>query len=162
VIDFDLLNEISEYSKTHVESSKEYYAGRNQSHDYIFRQILNGKIAEFSAYYYLKAKGYKLSPPDLKHYDNHEKSHSADLIANNKTHLHVKSITKDSLDKYGVSFLVEKNDPQVKNPTEDNFYVICIQENFLHYRVHSFIASKDVKWKPPINRNLVTKLAYYE
>ena len=162
VIDFDLLNEISEYTRTHVESSKEFYAGRNQSHDYIFNQILNGKIAEFSAYYFLKEKGYKLNPPDLKHYENFEKSHSADLIVNNKTHIHVKSITKDSLEKYGVSFLVEKNDPQVKHPTENNFYMILIQDNFLHYKLHSFVASKNIKWENPINRNLKTKLAYYE
>lgn len=162
VIDFDLLNEISEYARTHVESSKEFYAGRNQSHDYIFNQILNGKIAEFSAYYFLKEKGYSLSPPDLKHYEQHEKSHSADLVINNKTHLHVKSITKDSLDKYGVSFLVEKNDSQVRRPTDNNFYMILIQENFLHYRVHRFIPSKSIVWKSPINRKLITKLAYYE
>ena len=162
MIDFDLLNEISEYAKTHVESSKEFYAGRNQSHDYIFRQILDGKISEFSAYYYLKAKGYSLRPPDLKHYEQHEKSHSADLIANNKTHLHVKSISLTSLERYGISFLVEKNDPQVKNPQDDNFYMVMVQRSYLVYEPHAFIPAKDIIWKAPINRKLVTKLAYYE
>jgi hypothetical protein len=162
VIDFDLLNEISEYAKAHVESSKKHYADRNQSHNYIFHQVLNGKIAEFSLYYYLKEKNYKLAPPDLKHYAENKKSHSADLVVNNKTHLHVKSITQDSLEKYGISFLVEKNDPETINPSDDNFYVIMKQVSFLVYEPHSFVASKSISWKAPINRKLVTKLAYYE
>lgn len=162
MIDFELLLKISEYAKKHLESSINCYQERNQKHNKIFHQILNGKIAEYCAYFYLKNKKYNCTKPDLEIYDVKNKSHDADILVNQKTKIHVKSITIESYKKYGISFLVEKNDPQVITPTENNFYMIMLQKTFLDYHCHSFIASKDIDWKSPRSSKLFTKLAYYE
>ena len=111
-IDFDLLCDISVYSKRHLESSEKLYLNRKQNKKKIFQNIMNGKIAEWNAYFYLRNKHMILAPPDMIIYDQCNKNHDADLyIPEKDIHIHVKSINLTTSQSFGNTFLVEKTDP---------------------------------------------------
>lgn len=153
MIGFDLLCEISEYAKQHSNSSKSFYKTRNQMNggNKIFYDCLNGKIAEFNLYFYLKDKGYTLKEPDLKIYDGKEKNYSSDLYVENKDiYLHVKSISIKAIELYGKSIVMQKNDPIVKNPKDNHYIVPMVQVDFLNYEVNSWINSCDANYQPTI------------
>jgi hypothetical protein len=168
---YDEFKAIEDYAKKHADSSAEHYKSRNQSIDRIFLQCLNGKLAEFFCYYSMKEVGYILeNKPDLTILSPENKSHDADLIClgrfkeiyDNPKYIHIKSVSFENYNKYGTSFLIEKNNPTVLNPHPDHFYSIMLQCNnsFASYKFHRWICSTDIEWKPP-RMNLPTKLAAY-
>ncbi len=77
--------------------------------------ILCGALGEMGVYKFLKSKGVKLSKPDFTIYDAGQKSYAADLTTKEGLQLHVKSQTTDSARLYGHSYLLQKNDPIVRN-----------------------------------------------
>lgn len=118
--------ECIEFAKKCYETNKDEYSRRNQSNsDIVIHQIAQGKYAEFLATHYLTEKGYSiLNPPDLKIYPASEKSFAEDILAekNEKEYrIHVKSISHESAEKYGTSWLFQKKDPLIKNPTTDDY-----------------------------------------
>lgn len=160
-IDFDLLCNISEYAKKHLESSKHLYLKRKQNKDKIFQNILSGKIAEYNAYFYLREKNYSLIPPDLEIYNNKNKSHDSDLyIPEKDIHIHVKSINLNNCKIYGNTFLIEKTDPLYKSPKPNHYYMVMKQRDFINYDVFKWIRSDKCIFSDPIN-NLPTKKAVY-
>lgn len=168
-INYDLYEEIKLYAQRHFESSKETYAKRNQNTSKIFQDCIRGKVAEFCCYHSMKDQGYILeSPPDLQIYSGHNKSYAADLICigkdnllyENPRHIHVKSISRETYDKYGASILIEKNDPLVYKPDEHHFLSIMLQDSLTAYSFFKWINSVDADWKDPI-LNLPTKKALY-
>lgn len=169
MIDYDLLKEIQLYASRHTESSKQHYQTRNQNTDKIFINCFNGKAAEWCNYFSLLDADYIVDkPPCMRIFSNGNKSHDADLIITGKgkllfdkpKHVHIKSVTKANYEKYGISFLVEKNDPIVINPDPDHFYSVMLQVSLLDYRFHTWINSCDVEWKKPVT-SLPSKLACY-
>jgi hypothetical protein len=143
MIDYDLLKNIEQYAKNHLESSRNFLVKkRNASEKNILDNILSGKIAEYNLYFHLLERNYILNEPDLKIY-NKGKSYDSDLIIlgkNNKfyetpSNLHIKAISAFSLKQYGNSFLVQKNNPHVINhkKLKNDWYVTLQQKSFLVY-----------------------------
>lgn len=170
MIDYDLFKSIENYARLHTESSAELYQARNENKDRIFYNILRGKIAEFCCYYSMKNAGYILeAPPDLVIYSQHKKSHNADLICigkddifyDIKRYIHIKSVSRETYDKIGASFLVENNNPLIKNPKENHYYSLLLQHSLTHYTFIKWLCSTEARYEAPKNKNLTTKLAVY-
>ena len=164
-IDYDTFKNIEAYAIRHYESSKELYNFRGQKN--LLSDILRGKIAEFNAYYQLIAKGYILDKPGLEIRVS-SACYDADLIVigKNKTiydkprHVHVKSVSKLTNERYGASFLIEKNDPIVHKPKPNHYYCVLLEESFLVYNFLAWIDVRDAKYGNP-KMKLPTKLAVY-
>jgi hypothetical protein len=166
-IDYDIFKNIEAYALKHFESSKQLYTARKQNMKKAFNDILRGKIAEYNCYYQLQSKGYILDKPDLNIY-THTKCYDADLIILGKgdkiyeqpKHIHVKSISRDSYEKYGASFLIEANDPVVLNPEPDHYFSVLLEESFLIYNFYMWLPCTEVEYGDPV-MNLPTKKAVY-
>ena len=131
---------------------------------------MRGKIAEFCNYFSLREAGYILEcEPDLKIQTGSNKSYDSDLVVlgkNNilyeeKKYVHVKSISLDTYNKYGASFLVESNDPITINPKPNHYFSVMLQESFLVYKFHRWLNSCDVEYKAPRLKQLISKKAVY-
>jgi len=84
--------------------------------------ILAGSMGEYATTLALRRRGIAASLPDFCIYKGRQKSYKADLSCN-KNEYHVKSQTTDSRDKYGNSWLLQRTDPMLKDP-KDNEYLI--------------------------------------
>jgi hypothetical protein len=166
LIDFDLLCKIAEYAKGHCETSYLLYQGRGAKKDKIFINCLNGKIAEYCLYFYLKKQNYQLKPPDINIHTN--KSYDSDLIATGKNNvilenpinLHVKSMSLEAISRTGRSVVFQKNDPIIIKPNKNDFIVLMEQVSFLEYKIHRMINSTDAEYLPTMN-NAPSKCAIY-
>ena len=168
-IDYDTFKNIEAYALRHYENSKEIYASRGQNLKKLFNDIIRGKVAEYNAYYQLIEKNYILNKPELEIKTN-TACYDADLIIigkdkevyDNAKHVHVKSVSKDSYEKYGASFLIEKNDPIVSRPDEHehHYYCVLVERSFLVYDFLHWIDVREVKYSAP-KMNLPTKYAVY-
>jgi len=169
MINYDLLKEIELYASRHVESSAEYYKSRNQSNDKMFMNCLTGKLAEWECYFSMKKAGYILEkPPCMLIFSQGNKSYDADLVVLGKDkqiyespkHVHVKSVSSETYKKYGASFLVQSNDPIVKNPDEHHYYSVMLEVSLTEYKFHKWLSTINAVYKKPIT-NLPSKLAVY-
>lgn len=159
MIDYLLFKKIENYAIEHLKSSNDYYLKRKQNKDKIFLHILRGKIAEFNCYFQLLNLGYMLDPPDLKIYTTH-KSTFSDLIIKGKNnvfylnpkYVHVKSISKETWNnpKFPKSFLIQKNDKIVLNPSENHFFSVLVQESLIDYRFERWIKTTEANYQPTI------------
>lgn len=86
--------------------------------------IVSGAMAELAVYRVLKEKGVELGYPDFKIYEAKDKSYDADLT-DGLHHFHVKGQTLESKKRYGPSWLMQRNDPILKNPEKLNYLVPC-------------------------------------
>ena len=170
-INYDLYEEIKLYAKRHTESSLDHYKSRNQNVDNIYINCLRGKLAEWCCYYSMQKAGYILKDkPDMMIYSENNKSYDADLICTGKDkelydqerHIHVKSISLDSYQKYGASFLIQKNDDIVNNPKPNHYFSVMLQQSLTEYFFHKWINSCDVSYSEPRMSALsATKYAVY-
>lgn len=171
MIDYDLLQDIINYSHRHLESSKDYYISINQNPDKLFHSIFNGKMAEWSNYHSLLDAGYIVDkPPCMRIFSQADKCHDADLIILGKQgelfehpkHVHIKAVLKANYEQYGyASFLVSKTDPIVENPPPHHFYSVMLQESLTSYRFYKWLDVSTVEYAAPKQANLHTKLAVY-
>lgn len=160
MIDYKLLKEIEDYAKMHMKSSKVEYAGRGQETEKVFHDCFNGKIAEYNLYFYLRKQNYVLKEPSLDILKSDEKSFDADLIVEDKHKLHVKSMSLDSIKKYGRSILFQKADPIVHSPSANNWIVAMEQIDLINYKVFKWLNPFEVEYGNP-NNPLRTKCAIY-
>lgn len=161
MIDYELLNDISEYARKHLDSSYKHYSNRavSSSRTKIYQDILKGKIAEFNLYFHLIEKGYRLDPPCLKVYQN--KTYDSDLyIPNKNTHIHVKSVSIKSYKRFGLSVTFQKNDPLIILPQSNHWICIMREIDFLSYSPSKWVNSLDADYKPTKLRH-PSKLALY-
>lgn len=86
--------------------------------------ILIGALAEIAIYKMLK-KHYKIGKPDFTLHSKKKKSYNADLT-DGFYHFHVKGQSLDSALRYGVSWLLQRNDPLICNLPDNNFIVPCL------------------------------------
>ena len=92
--------------------------------------VLAGAMAEVAVYTFLRSKGIKVGKPDFSLYDAGSKSYEADLSFENKK-FHVKGQTYQSSQRYGRSWLMQKNDPLVRCKEDkkiiiNNYLVPCV------------------------------------
>ncbi len=102
-----------------------YYATRNQFNaDKRKIDQIVCKFGEFSVFSYLSSK-YEISEPDLKIYSAREKSWDFDLKGNG-INIHVKSQSRESGDRFGISWVFQNSDREIFNSTTQDQYVAFV------------------------------------
>lgn len=110
-----------DFAKKRVEADTALYEKRG---GFKSIDIVSGAMAELAVYRVLKTYGVDLGFPDLKIHTVKNKSYEADLT-DGLHHFHVKGQTLESKKRYGPSWLMQRNDPILKNPQRLNYLVPC-------------------------------------
>ena len=84
--------------------------------------VLAGAMGEIAVFLMLKKRYKTVIPPDFTLYGIGEKSYDADIITRNKN-FHVKCQTTRSKERYGSSWLMQRNDPILSKPTNKDYLV---------------------------------------
>lgn len=126
--------------KISINNFEKYSEKRNQSNlSIIESQFRNGIFAEIGVSKLLK----NCSKPNTRIFD-FSKSKSQDYfscdLTDGKNSFHVKSCNIDS--KFPISWLFQKIDPLVYNPTESDFIVLTIVENISNINVFDTIENQ--------------------
>ncbi len=112
-----------DFAKERMEGSSGLYKHRGEKNMIKMEQdIFIGTLAEWGAYRYLTDKGVAVSKPDMKIYTTRRKSFSADLL-NDDFRFHIKSQSKVSADRYGMSWLLQKTDRILDRPEPDEHFI---------------------------------------
>ena len=85
--------------------------------------IVIGGLAEIAVHSLLESKGFFVTEPDFGIYLGHKKSFKADLT-DGTHHFHVKGQSQSSRERYGCSWLMQREDP-VFNKPDKNYVVPC-------------------------------------
>tara|TARA_R110002020_G_scaffold119453_4_gene272563 strand:- start:211 stop:747 length:537 start_codon:yes stop_codon:yes gene_type:complete len=158
-----------EFAQEVYDTNRDEYERRDQGdRDLVIRQIANGKLAEWGAYIYILSTGSWCTAPDMNIYESYNKSYDADLKTK-KYNVHVKSISSYNLERYGASWVFQKNDPIVTEPTiRDCVFFIAIGDNKESYEYTTFEVVKRCAathlqglYKPLRKKNLDSKVAIY-
>jgi hypothetical protein len=97
-------------------SQKTYFYRGEQNKDKILEDLIIGAYGEWAAYEFLRIQGIKVSKPDMAIYSAADKTFKADLIHKDYD-IHVKSQGLASVKRYGNSWLLQKSDKVVKEPS---------------------------------------------
>lgn len=155
----EVVEKIEAFAADCVKTNR-YYALRGQSHiPKITNDIIVGKMGEWAAYEFLKAKYEGVTEPDLKIYVGGRKSHSPDLTAGSVL-FSVKTQTLESVKKYGMSWLWEENS---LDKFEHDYVILCLQVEptlMLIQNVIPFSELMQSKSKPRL-KHLKSKCAVY-
>jgi hypothetical protein len=158
-IDQDIIDKCTKFAEECVGTNK-YYASRGQANtSKITQDIITGKLGEFAAYELLKEKFEDTSLPDLEVYRGGKKSHSADLVAGGHK-FSVKTQSIESVKKYGMSWLLEKNS---LDKFTGHHVILCMEIEkglILIQNVVPFQCVLDVMSEPRL-KHLKSKCAFY-
>lgn len=167
---FETFAQCNNFAHNVYETNKDCYQGRRQtSKEAVIRQIITGKLGEFAVYNYINAAlGFHSNDVDLEIYDKKDKSFDADFRAGKIDpsspiyNIHVKSILCTSASKYGLSWLMQKNDPVFKNMNKmDEVFAFCqvISKRVVHF--YGFLHLPMVRLGKPKVSSLESKYAIY-
>jgi hypothetical protein len=138
-------NKCVRFANKRMEGSKSLYAYRGESNMSKMKEdIVIGTFGEFGVYDYMVSKNYDCSDPDLKIYEKRKKSFDADLVSG-EINIHIKSQGVSSAKRYGNSWLLQRSDSLVKNPSDKD--LICFTSVNLDTReviILGFIWAKDI------------------
>lgn len=152
-----------EFSQKVLSTNLSEYSRRKQTNVSLIKsQIYEGKLAEFAVCdYFNKFTQLQCGAPDLNIYEKGQKSFAADLVLKNGTNVHVKSQNLESVKRYGKSWICQKNDPLVKNPSPHDMVVFCLFcGEFVE--IVSLENAKVIKWgEPKLDKLKGNKVAYY-
>jgi hypothetical protein len=158
-INQETIEKCTKFAEECVGTNK-YYASRGQSNRAkIVQDIITGKMGEFAAYELLSSKFREVSQPDLEIYHGGRKSHSADITADGFL-FSVKTQSLDSVKRYGLSWLMEKNS---LSKFAGHYVILCLQiddSTILVQNVVPFEAMLSVQAEPRL-KHLKTKAAFY-
>lgn len=144
-----------------LETNYTHYQKRGQFNvSKMLNDITQGKLAEVAVYYWLQSRGNKPQEPDFTRLHANQKSYDADIFCNGKK-LHVKSMSKYRANKYGCSFLFQKNDPLVINPSPTDYIIFCTIDD-LTVQILTFKQASEVEFKEPVKEELkANKMCVY-
>lgn len=141
-------------------STKMKYAEREQkSEKLIQKQAFEGKLAEIAVHKIISNKWIDITYPDMKVYYGKDKSYDADLQCMGMN-LHVKTQNTLMMKRFGKGWMVQKNDPVVIKP-QDNDYFVLTHINLKKYYVNivAFVKCSDVYYiRPTVSALAKTKL----
>lgn len=86
--------------------------------------MIVGAMAEMAVFRFLKKNKIKTNEPDFTIHDKTKKSYKADLRSSQSS-FHVKGQSGRSAKLYGNSWLMQRNDPLVKESVNNNYIVPC-------------------------------------
>ena len=125
------LNKCEKFADDQLKGSAKLYAYRGESSKIKMREdIVIGKLAEVGACKFFKSK-----KPDFTIYERSKKSYSADLKLGNMR-IHVKSQSKESIRKYGHSWLFQRSDQRAR---EINKWGECRVPRYRHSKVALYL-----------------------
>lgn len=91
--------------------------------------ILCGAMGEMAVWKWLKETRKSISEPDFSILDPKDKSYECDLKDRTRNY-HVKSQTYTSRDRYGESWLLQKKDPILSEPSNKDYLVLTNVHTF--------------------------------
>ena len=111
-LDPDIVKMCQHFADRVIDTNLQCYSKRRQLNaDKIRQDIFIGKVAEWGVFFnYLKRGRTNIQPPDMRVYLAEDKSFDSDLRWG-LFHLHVKSQTFESADRYGDSWIFQTKDP---------------------------------------------------
>ncbi len=123
---YDISDELYEkcvkFANDRIGLSKHLYSYRGESNtDKMVEDIVIGTLGEWAIYLHLSELGYEVGEPDMEIYTTRRKSFSADLFFND-IKLHVKSQGIVSAKRYGNSWLLQRSDKIIANPSDKDMY----------------------------------------
>ena len=124
LISEEIKTKCSNFADLRLNSSKLYKQRGESNKDKIWQDIYNGALGEWCAYKYLIDLGFECSEPDMTILPKSKKSHSADLVAKRngiEYAFHIKTQNETSIKRYGVSWLVQRNNKELVNPSATDF-----------------------------------------
>jgi hypothetical protein len=138
-------NRCNKFADKRMEGSKGLYSYRGETNSSKMKDdIIIGTMGEMGVNKYMVDKGYECSEPDLKIYENKRKSFDADLFSGD-IKIHIKSQGVESAKRYGNSWLFQRSDSLVKDPSEHD--LICFTNVNLETRevtILGFCWAKDI------------------
>ncbi len=162
-INDELYEKCKKFANDRIEISKGLYAYRGENNkDKMVEDIIIGTLGEWGIYEHLTSLGYTVSEPDMVIYENKRKSYSADLCFD-EVNIHVKSQGVESVKKYGNSWLLQRSDKVVKNPTEfDIFAFTSVDLETMKINILGYCWATDMKYgECKVPRYRSTKVAIY-
>lgn len=107
--------------------------------------LVCGALGELGVYKFLKSKDIRVSKPDLTLHEVKNKTYNADLTDAEGNAFHVKAQTTKSAQLYGRSYLFQKNDPLIRNPSGADYVVPCLVDmDTLTIEIYGIIKAQDV------------------
>lgn len=148
--------------KCHITNIDAYYNRNQKNSTKIKRDVFIGKVAEFGVYYILLEHGIPdITFPDINIYQSNKKSFICDLKTN-KNNLHIKTQTKEFSKTFGESWLFQKTDPVVSNPSDNDYFVgTQFDEDHSEVNILLYKKIKDLKFDKPILDKLYNKTCVY-
>lgn len=130
----------------------------------IKNDIITGVLGEYAVSAYVKSLGYNCSEPDLTIHKTRQKSFAADLESEAGT-FHVKSQTQKSAQRYGASWIFQKEDRLMTLPSENCYLAFCLIDND-KVQIKAIVSNIDIveaklTKAPKIPKYAHTKLALY-
>ena len=159
------IDRCEKFAKDRMSGSKNLYRFRGElSESKMLNDIKIGAMAELAVYRYFKIKGIQSTRPDLKIYDQKDKSFNADF-ASEIGNIHVKSQGIESAKRYGSSWLLQKKDPLLSQEHLNDYLVFCIvdgREVTIEHICHiKDIVENNCLDEPKVWRYKETKVAIY-
>jgi hypothetical protein len=125
-LDPDIVKMCQHFADRVIDTNLQCYSKRRQLNaDKIRQDIFIGKVAEWGVFFnYLKRGRTNIQPPDMRVYLAEDKSFDSDLRWG-LFHLHVKSQTFESADRYGDSWIFQTKDPLFEYSDEYDIIIGC-------------------------------------
>lgn len=164
-INNDYKLEIVNFADSCYRTNKDEYKRRGQNDPSKIKQdIYYGKLAEYAVYAMYLEMGQECTKPDIGVYKRRNKSYNADMIVNDTFNLHVKSQLIKQSERFGLSWMFQKNDPLVNHPSSIDYVIFTLIINNNKVRVFNPVKAPDLigVYKSPKKRELKkTKLCVY-
>lgn len=117
-------------NKSDLEQAKEFVKTRSGSQGFYesrggFKEedILAGALGELAAARFLRRRGFRVPDPDFSLHTT--KSFSADL-SDGRRHYHVKTQTLESKERYGESWIMQREDPLLRTAPYCHYMVFVV------------------------------------
>ena len=141
-IDEDTYLKCVVFAEQRLSSSEAEYKRRGESKSLKIKQdILTGAMGEWANYKYLADLGIDVCEPDMNIYEKKKKSFSPDLTG--EYNFHIKSQTLKSRGRYGPSWLFQRYDKLVTEPSDKDYFIFnCI--NGREVEIMAIVKCKDI------------------
>jgi len=170
IIQFEHQSKVVNFAELCYKTNRHHYKKRGQNDPRKIKlDIYHGKIAEYAVWdHYKTIEGVECEEPDLAVLDPNRKSYEADLKLKNKNGkeslLHIKTQTVEQSEKFGLSWMFQKNDPLVFRPLLNDFVVLTVFLSMNLVRVYKPLNARHLigrYQKPKVAKIQDTKLALY-
>jgi len=141
-----IYDKIEEFADLRIKGSEKLYKNRGEPNVIKIRQdIIIGAMGEWAVFRLLRERGFEFNKPDMKIYESKQKSFSADL-SNDDYDIHVKSQGEVSINRYGHSWLMQRNDSLVRNPKDGEWLAFtAVDLNNKEVEVKGFCLASIIK-----------------